>query len=160
MVVSTGGNTHEVRQSLLSGARHILYHTTCWRSGGQYFLWPRCYRQEALKNHRRDHSRKSHWKAVCLSRRQDFGRHRPRIGYNEHRKRLGNEERGGRKDIAQNGQGWRLFGDVAGQQKPMCYPEGISRSKQPGDRSGINLGHERDHQSIVVTLSTWWCGCI
>jgi hypothetical protein len=42
----------------------------------------------------------------------------------------------------------------------MCYTEGILRSKQADDRRGIHFGHQRDHQSILVTLSTWWCGCI
>jgi len=48
-------------------AKHILYHTTWCQSGGQFFPWPRCYRLEAVKNHRRDPSRKSRRKAVCSS---------------------------------------------------------------------------------------------
>jgi len=43
----------------------------------------------------------------------------PIVGYNERRKRLGNEESSGGKEIAQNGQGLQLFGDVAGQPEPM-----------------------------------------
>ena len=46
------------------------------------------------------------------------------------------------------------FGDVAGQPKPTCYPEGTSRSKPAADRRGIHFGHRRDRRCIVVTLST------
>jgi len=74
--------------------------------------------------------------------------------YNKDRKRLGNEERGGGMEIAQNGQGSQLFGDVAGQPKPMCYLEGISGSEHVDDCRGIHLGYGRDRQSIIITLST------
>jgi len=47
-----------------------------------------------------------------------------------------------------------------GSQKPMSYPEGISRSKQADDHGGIHFGHGTDCQSILVTLSTWWYRCI
>jgi len=58
------------------------------------------------------------------------------------------------KKVAQNGKGSRLFGDVAGQPNPTCYPEGILHSKQVDDRCRIDFGHRRDHQSILVTLLT------
>jgi len=45
-------------------------------------------------------------------------------------------------EIAQNGKGSGLFGDVAGQPKPMCYPEGIWRSRQVDDRWWIHLDTE------------------
>jgi len=72
----------------------------------------------------------------------------------EHRKRVGNEEIGGGTEIALNGQGSRLFGDVAGQPKPSCYPDGILCSKQADDGRWIHFGHGRDRQSILVSLST------
>jgi len=59
--------------------------------------------------------------------------------------RLGNEERGGGKEIAQNGQGSRRFGDVAGQPKLTFYPEGISRSKQ----QMVTVGYISDTEEIV-----------
>ena len=43
MVATTGGNSLKARRSLQCGARHILYHTTWCRSGGQIFPWPRRY---------------------------------------------------------------------------------------------------------------------
>jgi len=54
----------------------------------------------------------------------------------------------------QNSQGSRLFGHVAGQPKPTCYPEGILQSKQADDCCGIHFGHGRYLQSIVATVST------
>jgi hypothetical protein len=42
----------------------------------------------------------------------------------------------------------------------MCYPEGISGSKQADDLCKIHFRHGRDPQRFLVTLSTWWCGCI
>jgi len=140
MVAPIGGSALKVRRSLQCGSRHILYHTTWCRNGGQFFPWPRWYWVEAVKNHRRDPSRKSRSQAVCSSQQRDFGRHLPRIGYPTYRKRLGNEERGGGKEIAQNGQGSRPFGDVAGQPKSTSYPEGISRSKQADDCCRIHFG--------------------
>jgi len=122
LVASTGGNPHKVRRSFQCGARHLLYHTTWCRSGGQFVPWPRCYRPEAVKNHRRDPSCKCRCKAVCSSQYHDFSTRWPRIEYNEHRKWHRNEEMSGRKAIAQNGEGSRLFGDLAGQPKPKCYP--------------------------------------
>jgi len=56
--------------------------------------------------------------------------------------------------IAQNGQGSRLFGDVAGQPKPTCYTKGIPCSKKADDRCRIHFGHGRDRQIILVTLPT------
>ena len=47
-----------------------------------------------------------------------------------------------------------LFGDVVGQPKPICYPGGISRSKQSSDSHWIHFGYGRNRQSILVTLST------
>ena len=84
----------------------------------------------------------------------------PRIGYNKHGTRLRNEERGAEQEIAQTVQGSWLFRDVPGQPKPMCYPERIPRRKQSDDCCGIDVEHRRDRQCIVVTLFTWWCGCI
>jgi len=85
---------------------------------------------------------------------------RPSIGYDEHKKWLGNEERGGGKEIAQNGQGPQLCGDAAGQPKPTRYTDGISCSKQANDCRRIHFGPRRYHQSAPFTLWTWWCGCI
>jgi len=48
-VATIGGNALKVRRSIQCGARHILYHTSWRRSGGQFFLWPRCYWLEAVK---------------------------------------------------------------------------------------------------------------
>ena len=63
----TGGNALKVCQSLQCGAGHHLCHTTwCW-SGGQFFCWVRCHWLEAVKNHRRDPSQKSHCKALGLN---------------------------------------------------------------------------------------------
>jgi hypothetical protein len=47
------------------------------------------------------------------------------IRYCGNRKKLGIEERGGGKKIAQNGQDPRLFGDVVGQPQAICPTEGI-----------------------------------
>jgi len=112
------------------------------------------------QNHGLDPSRIIHWKIVCLSQSLDISRRWPRIGFNEHRKWLRNEERGGGKDTTQHGQGLQLLGDAAGQPKPTCYPEGISSSKQADDRRRIHFGHRIDCQSILAAVSTWWCGCI
>jgi len=69
-------------------------------------------------------------------------------------------ESGRAKHIAQNGQGPQRFGDVAGQPKPMCYTEGISCSNPDVDSRRVHFGYIRDLQSILITLLTWWCGCI
>jgi len=53
-----------------------------------------------------------------------------------------------------------MFGDVAGQPKPTCYTEGMQPSKHPNDSGRIHFRYQRDHQSILVKLSTWWCSCI
>jgi len=45
----------------------------------------------------------------------------PELDENNHRNQLRHEERGGGKEIAQNGQGSGYLGDVAGQPKPTCY---------------------------------------
>jgi len=45
-------------------------------------------------------------------------------------------------EIAQNGQGPRLFGDLAGQPKSTCYPEGILRPTQADDHPRIHLDTE------------------
>jgi len=62
-----GGNAIKVHRSLQCRSPHILYHTTWCRSGGQFFPWPRCYWVKAVKNHRRDPSRKSRCPAFCSS---------------------------------------------------------------------------------------------
>jgi len=64
------------------------------------------------------------------------------------------------KKFAQNGQSQWHFGDEAGQPKPRCYTEGISRSKQADDTCMIHFGYRRDRRSILLTLLTWWCNCI
>jgi len=122
--------------------------------------WPRCYRLEAVKNHMRDSSRKGHCNPVRSGQYWDFGRQWPIIRYNEHRKPLGNEERGIGKEISQNGQGSQRLRDVAGRPKPTCYPDGISCSKYAEDCHEIHRRHRRDRQSIVLTLSTLRCSCI
>jgi len=55
------------------------------------------------------------------------------ISYHADAEWIGIEERCGGKKIEQNGQGPWLFGDVAGQPKPMCHTKGISRPKQAND---------------------------
>jgi hypothetical protein len=45
------------------------------------------------------------------------------------------------KKFVQNGQGLWLFGDVAGQPKPIYDTEGISRSKHAIDRHTIHFTH-------------------
>jgi len=147
LVATTGGNALKRRRSLQCGVRHIRYHTTCGRSGGQFFPWPRCHRLEAVKNHKWDPSRRTRCKAVCSSQYRDFRTYWPRIEYHKNRKWLGNGEWGGGKEIAQNGHGSRLFGDVAGQPKPTCYPEGISRSKEADNCHRIHFGHATDRRS-------------
>jgi len=133
--------------------------TWCW-SGGLLLPWMRCYRQEGVKNRRRESLRISCCKAVWRSHQRDIGRQWPSIGYMERRKHLRNEEWGRGKKFAQNGQGPRFMGDVAGQPKPTCYTEGISISQHPADSHRIHLGYGSDRQSILVTIWTWWCGCI
>jgi hypothetical protein len=78
----------------------------------------------------------------------------PSIEYKEHRNQLGNRERGGGKEIAQNGKSPQLLGHVAGQPKLECYTEGISHPNQADDSHMIHFGHGRDHQIILVTLAT------
>jgi hypothetical protein len=73
--------------------------------------------------------------------------------YWEHRKPLGNEEQGGGNNIAQNGQGLRLFGDLAWQPKPLCYPDGFLYSKHVEDRRWIQFRYGRDRYTILGTLS-------
>jgi len=46
-----------------------------------------------------------------------------------------------------------------GSPKSTCYPERISRSKQEDNYGRIHFGHGIDCQSILVTVSTWWCSC-
>jgi len=157
LVKPTRWNTFKVRWSLQCGVWHILNHTPWWRSGGQFFPCMRCYWLEAVKNPRQHHSRNSRCNAVCSSQSRDFRRRWPSIGYDKHRKLFGNEEQGWGKEIAQNGQGPQLFGDVGGKPNATCYTEGISRLKQADVSSRIFFGHGRDPQSILVTLSTWWC---
>jgi hypothetical protein len=72
----------------------------------------------------------------------------------EYRKSLGNEERGGGKEVAQTGEGSQLFGEMTGQPKPMCYPEEISCAKQADDNHWIHFRYRIDRESILVTLST------
>jgi len=115
---------------------------------------------EGSQNHWWDPSRKSHCKAVSSSQSRDSSRQWPSIGYDKHWKWLGNEERGKGIHIAQNDQGPQCFGDVAGQPKRKCYTDAGLRSKQTDDSRKIHFRHGRDRQSILVTLSTWWCGCI
>ena len=91
-MASTGGKSFKVLRSLHCGARPIHYHTTWCQSGGHFILSLRCYRLEAVIAHRRDPSQKSCCKAVCSSQYRDISRRRPRIGFNEHRKHLGNVE--------------------------------------------------------------------
>jgi hypothetical protein len=43
---------------------------------------------------------------------------------------------------------------VAGQSKPTCYAEGISRSKHADDCHWIHFGHGNGFKSIHVTHST------
>ena len=104
------------------------------------------------QNHWRDPSRKSRCKAVCLTQHRTTGVCLSTIGYNEHRKVLGNEEGGGGHEIALNGQGSQHFGDVAGQPEPTCGTEGILCSQQTPDSRWIHFGHGRDRQSVLVTL--------
>jgi len=103
------------------------------------------YQLEAVKNHSRHRSRKSRCKPVCSRRPQDFSRRRDRIGFDKHWIQLRNEERGGRKRIAQNGQGPRLFGEVARQPKPTSYAEGIS----PQNKQMTAVGYISDTEEIV-----------
>jgi len=114
-----------VRQCHYWGTRHILYLTTWHRSGGQFFPCARWHRLQAARNHRRDPCWTSRCKVVSWSQSWDIASRWPSIGYNEHRKLLRNEERGRGKNIAQNGQGPWLIGDVAGQPNPTCYTEAI-----------------------------------
>jgi len=146
--------------NLSNVARYILYHTTWWRRGALLFVWPRCNRLEEVKTTDKTRREKVIVWQFCLSPQWDFHRHWPRIAYNKYRKQLGNEEWGRGMETAQNGQGSLLFGDVAGQPKHTCYTQGISHSEQADDHHGIHFGHRRDRQSILVTLSKWWCGCI
>jgi len=67
LVAPTGRKALKVRRYLQCDARHILYHMTWCRSGGQSFLWPRCYCLEGVINHRQDRSQKSRRNAVCSS---------------------------------------------------------------------------------------------
>jgi len=67
------------------------------------------------QNNWRDTSQKCHCKAVCASQWRIIGRWWPSVGYDSHRKRLGNAETARGMKIAQNGQCPRLFEDVAGQ---------------------------------------------
>jgi len=48
----------------------------------------------------------------------------------------------------------------SGQAKPMCFTDGILHPKHTNDSCRIHFRYWRDHQSILVKLSTWWCGCI
>jgi hypothetical protein len=84
----------------------------------------------------------------------------PELGTTNTENDFGNEERGGGEELAQNGEGSQLFGDVAGQRKPTCNAEGIPCTHQPDDRRRIHFGHPRHRQSILITLPTRWCGCI
>jgi len=103
---------------------------------------------------------KSYCNAVHSRQWRDFGGRYPGIGCDEHWKRLGNQETRGGIEIALNGQGPWLVGDVAGQPEPTCYAEGVARWQQADDSCWIHFGHGRDYQSLLVTLATWWCGCI
>jgi len=133
LVVSTKGNALEVRRSLQCGPSHILYHSTRSGSGGHSFLWARHYRLEAVKNNRQDPLWNSGSKAVCLNQLRCIGRWWPSLGHGGDSKWLVVEKRGGEKKFANNSQGPRLFGAVAGQPKPMCSTEGISCSNQAND---------------------------
>jgi len=53
-----------------------------------------------------------------------------------------------------------FLGVVAGQPKPTCYTEGILRSRKAAGSCRIHFGHGRECQSILVTLSICWSGCI
>jgi len=77
-------------------------------------MW--CYWLETVKNHRLCHSQTSRGQEVWPSLYRDFGRQLPKVRYNKHRKKHWNKERGRGDQIAQNGQGAQLCGDVAGQQ--------------------------------------------
>jgi len=46
------------------------------------------------------------------------------------------------------------FLELAGQPKPTCCPEEMASSKPADACREIHFRHGRDHQSIVVTLST------
>jgi len=63
------------------------------------FAWPRCYRLEAVKIHKRDPSRRGRCKAVCPSRARDSSRCWPLFAYNGHKKRLGDEYWGGGRTL-------------------------------------------------------------
>jgi len=103
----------------------------------------------------RNPSRMTSSRAACSSIYWDFGRRWLRMGYHVDRKCLGSDETGEGKDMAQNGQGSRDFGDVAGQPKSMWEPGGISHSKEADHSCMIHFGHGRDRKSILVTLPTW-----
>jgi len=74
MAEAASGPRLKVRQSLQSGTRHILNHTTWCRSGGQFLPWARCYRLESVKNPRQDPANISRCNAVFLSPSQCIGR--------------------------------------------------------------------------------------
>jgi len=99
LVVSTGGNALKVHRFLQWITRHIPNHTTWCRSGGQSIPCLRYYRLEAFINLRQDPSRKCCYKADLSSQSQNICWRQPRIGFNEHSKRLGNEGRGGGKKL-------------------------------------------------------------
>jgi len=61
--------------------------------------------------------------------------------------------------FALNCQGSWLFGYLAGQPKRTCGLEAILLSKQADNWHRMHHGHISDRQSILVTLSTWWCSC-
>ena len=160
LVATARGNAPKVGGSLYCGTRHTLHQATWCRSGGQIFPCVSFDRLEAVKNHTPDSSRHSHCRATCSRQLRDIGRRWPSIGYDEHTIQLGNEENSRGKYIAQNGQGPWLFGDMAGQPQPKCYTEGIPCSEQAYASRRIHFGYRTDCQSILVTLSTWWCSCI
>ena len=140
-------------------ATYLSYQTSWCRSEGQFFPWPSCYGPQAVKNCRWNPSRKSRCKAVHSSQHRDLDRHWQRIGYHEHRKWPGNEQRCGGLKIAQNGQVSRLFGDMAGQPNPTCYPAGISSSKWADDCHRKHFAKWSNRRSILLNHSTQWCGC-
>jgi len=84
----------------------------------------------------------------------------PSIEYDKLRQPLGNEQSSGGKKFTHNASDSRLFGDVAGQQKPMSYSEWMTCSKQADDSREIHFGPSRNCQCIQVAFSTWLCTCI
>ena len=89
----------------------------------------------------------SHFADVRPSQCRIIGWRRPSIGSYQYRSQHGDDGRGGAKEVAPNGQGPRLFADVAGQPKPTSCTEGISHSKQ----TTTAVGFISDTEEIVKT---------